>query len=52
MGKRIDKANPQRNRVRYTKEFNLEAVRLLERGEKPHSPASASNWNVEGPDLA
>lgn len=35
MGKRIEKVNPQRERVRFTKEFKLEAVRLLERGEKP-----------------
>ena len=35
MGKRNDKVNPQRRRVRFTKEFKLEAVRLLERGEKP-----------------
>ena len=35
MGKRNDKVNPQRKRVRFTKEFKLEAVRLLERGEKP-----------------
>jgi len=35
MGKRIEKVNPQRKRVRFTKEFKLEAVRLLERGEKP-----------------
>ena len=35
MGKRNDKVNPQRQRVRFTKEFKLEAVRLVERGEKP-----------------
>ena len=35
MGKRNDKINPQRKRVRFTKEFKLEAVRLIERGEKP-----------------
>jgi transposase len=35
MGKRIEKVNPQRKRVRFTKEFKLEAVRLLQRGEKP-----------------
>ena len=35
MGKRNDKVNPQRERVRFTKEFKLEAVRLLDRGEKP-----------------
>ena len=35
MGKRNDKVNPQSKRVRFTKEFKLEAVRLLERGEKP-----------------
>ena len=32
MGKRNDKVNPQRRRVRFNKEFKLEAVRLLERG--------------------
>jgi transposase len=35
MGKRNDKVNPQRKRVRFTKQFKLEAVRLLERGENP-----------------
>jgi transposase len=35
MGKRNGKVNPQRKRVRFTVEFKLEAVRLLERGEKP-----------------
>ena len=35
MGKRNDKVNPQRKRVRFTKEFKLEAIRLLDRGEKP-----------------
>ena len=35
MGKGNEKVNPQRRRVRFTKEFKLEAVHLLERGEKP-----------------
>jgi transposase len=35
MGKRNDKVNPQRKRVRFTKEFKFEAIRLLDRGEKP-----------------
>ena len=35
MGKINGKVNAQRKRVRFTKEFKLEAVRLLERGEKP-----------------
>ncbi len=35
MGKREGKVNAQGKRVRFTKEFKLEAVRLLERGEKP-----------------
>ena len=37
MGKLVEKVkvNPGRERTRYTKEFKLEAVRLLERGEKP-----------------
>ena len=35
MGKRNDKVNPQRKRVRFTKEFKIEAVRLLERGGLP-----------------
>ena len=35
MGKRIQKTHAQRERQRFTKEFKLEAVRLLERGEKP-----------------
>jgi transposase len=29
------KRNPQRQRARFTKEFKLEAVRLLELGQKP-----------------
>jgi transposase len=29
------KKNPQRKRVRFTKEFKLEAIRLLELGQKP-----------------
>lgn len=31
------KKNPQRRRVRYSKEFKLEAVRLLELGQTPAS---------------
>ena len=34
MGKAIEKVNPLRKRVRFTKEFKLEAVRLLELGQK------------------
>lgn len=34
MGKSNERVNPQRKRTRYTKEFKLEAVRLLELGEK------------------
>jgi transposase len=37
MGKPIGKVNPGRKRVRFTKEFKLEAVRLLEHGQKPAS---------------
>ena len=35
MGKISRKLNAQHKRVRFTKEFKLESVRLLERGEKP-----------------
>lgn len=35
MGKQKNKLNPQRQRTRFTKEFKLEAVRLLELGQKP-----------------
>lgn len=35
MGKRIQKVAPQGGRTRFTKAFKLEAVRLLELGEKP-----------------
>ena len=35
MGKTVSKVNPQRKRVRFSKEFKLEAVRLLELGQKP-----------------
>jgi hypothetical protein len=33
-GKAIEKVNPGRKRNRFTKEFKLEAVRLLDRGAK------------------
>jgi hypothetical protein len=35
MGKAIEKVNPGRKRSRFTKEFKLEAVKLLELGAKP-----------------
>jgi transposase len=35
MGKPKNKFNPERQRTRFTKEFKLEAVRLLELGQKP-----------------
>ena len=35
MGKQEQRVNPQRKRVRFTREFKLEAVRLLELGQKP-----------------
>ncbi len=34
MGKQTKKVDPGRKRARYTKELKLEAVRLLEQGEK------------------
>lgn len=34
-GKQIRKVNSERQRRRYSKEFKLEAVRLLESGQKP-----------------
>jgi transposase len=34
MGKRVEKVNPQRKRVRFTREFKLEAVKLLKLGQK------------------
>ena len=37
MGKPIGKVNPERKRVRFTKEFKLAAVKLLEQGQKPAS---------------
>ncbi len=37
MGKQKNKINPQRQRTRFSKEFKLEAVRLLELGQKPAS---------------
>jgi transposase len=37
MGKAMEKVNPGRKRARFSKEFKLEAVRLLEAGEKPAS---------------
>lgn len=35
MGKAVEKVNPGRKRVRFAKEFKLEAVKLLEAGQKP-----------------
>ncbi len=35
MGKQTNKVNPERQRTRFSKEFKLEAVRLLELGQKP-----------------
>jgi len=35
MGKANEKVNPDRKRTRFTKEFKLEAVKLLEAGQKP-----------------
>ena len=35
MGKHLEKVNPDRQRQRFTKEFKLEAVKLLEQGGKP-----------------
>jgi transposase len=35
MEKNVGKQNPERERNRYSKEFKLEAVRLLELGQKP-----------------
>lgn len=35
MGKERGKVNPERQRQRFTKEFKLEALRLLEMGQKP-----------------
>lgn len=35
MGKAKERVNPDRKRTRFSKEFKLEAVKLLEAGEKP-----------------
>lgn len=35
MGKEIQKVSADRKRQRFTKEFKLEAVKLLEKGDKP-----------------
>ena len=35
MGKPNQKVNPERQRARFTKEFKLEVVRLLDLGQKP-----------------
>jgi transposase len=37
MGTPNQKVNPERQRARFTKEFKLEVVRLLELGQKPAS---------------
>src|SRR4029079_8831871 len=41
MGKEMEKVNVGRKRARFTKEFKLEAVRLLELGEKPATQLAA-----------
>lgn len=41
MGKEIRKVNPERKRVRFSKEFKLEAVRLLQSGNKPATQLAA-----------
>ena len=41
MDKGRPKVNPGRRRARFTKEFKLEAVRMLERGEKPATQLAA-----------
>ncbi|MEZ5617449.1 MAG: hypothetical protein R3E40_04115 [Rhodocyclaceae bacterium] len=46
MGKEIEKVNPGRKRVRHTKAFKLEAVRLLE----PHRAVGVS-WDQAQPAL-
>ena len=35
MGKAVENVNPGRKRARFTKAFKLEAVKLLEAGQKP-----------------
>jgi len=40
MGKAIEKVNPGRKRTRFSKEFKLEAVKLLEAGQKPATQIS------------
>src|SRR3990172_7078839 len=41
MGKAMEMVNPGRRRARFTKEFKLEAVRLLEAGGKPATQLAA-----------
>lgn len=41
MGKELRKVNPERKRARFSKEFKLEAVRLLELGQKPATQLAA-----------
>ena len=41
MGKAMEKVNPGRKRARFAKEFKLEAVRLLEAGERPAAQLAA-----------
>jgi len=40
MGKTKNKLNPERQRTRFSKDFKLEAVRLLELGQKPPTQLS------------
>src|SRR5436309_15042827 len=44
MGKPNQKVNPERQRARFTKEFKLEVVRLLDLGQKPATQLALELW--------
>jgi transposase len=44
MGKTVSKVKLQRKRMRFSKEFKLEAIRLLELGKKPATDLAMELW--------
>jgi transposase-like protein len=45
----MEKVNPERKRTRFSKEFKLGAVRLLELDEKPAAQLATELGNRRGP---
>jgi hypothetical protein len=49
MAKSASKVNPERRRARFSKEFKVETVRLLELGQKPAAQLALELQGVLGP---